>query len=107
MEFIPNQPVVVKETGVVEVTFGEVAPPLAPGFHTFQLVVVDDLGVSSDPVMARVFVAARPTASLIAPEKVGFGEPFKLDGSQSESPDGRITQWVFTLLKDIEGPLPQ
>lgn len=99
MQFIPNVPVSIKEKGMVEVSF-ENSEPLAPGTHTFQLVVVDDLGVRSEPILARVFVKAKPVAELQAPEKVGFGESFVLDGSLSSSPDGKITEWIFTLLKD-------
>ena len=101
MEFFPNKPVTETETGIVQVTFGE-AGPLAPGFHTFQLVVVDDLGVSSDPVTARVFVKGKPVAVLTAPERVPLGDSFQLDGSRSDPQDGKITQWIFTLLPGEE-----
>ncbi|MDT4956095.1 MAG: hypothetical protein QOJ02_4233 [Acidobacteriota bacterium] len=98
-EFVPNQPIT-DENGVVEVTFGNVVKPLPPGTHIFQLVVVDDLGVSSDPVTAQVVIQGKPVAVLSAPDKVALGLPFKLDATAS-TPKGKITKFIFTRIVKI------
>jgi hypothetical protein len=96
-EFVPNQPVTL-EKGVVDVTFGATVKSLDPGTHTFQLVVVDDLGVSSDPVQTKVTVQGKPIADLNGPSRVAAGQSFQLDGSKSISAGGKITKWIFTRI---------
>jgi hypothetical protein len=100
-EFVPNQPIT-DESGVVEVTFGNVVKPLPPGTHIFQLVVVDDMGVSSDPVQAQVVVQGKPVAVLNAPDKVAAGQAFRLDATKSTSPGGKVTKFIFTRIVAIK-----
>jgi len=76
--------------------------PLPKGQHTFSLVVVDDDGLQSDPVTVEIVVRddRKPTAVLIAPQTVPFGQTFKLDGSRSSDlPPGKVVKYVWTLLK--------
>ena len=78
------------------------AAPLPKGQHIFQLFVVDDDGLQSDPVTVEIVVRddRKPTAVLVAPVTVPFGEPFRLDGSRSSDlPPGKITRYVWTLLR--------
>ena len=78
------------------------AAPFPKGQHTFQLVVIDDLGVHSDPVTVEIVVrdATKPTAVLVAPTTVPFGQSFKLDGTRSSAlAPGKIVQYVWTMLK--------
>ena len=109
-EFFPNQPVTM-DTPVVEVTFGDRASALPPGTHTFSLVVVDDLGISSDAVAVQVTVQAKPQANLKAPERVPFGRSFTLDGTPDPASRAKITKWIFTRSVKIapviipEGPV--
>ena len=51
--FKPNVPVETREPVVV------VEPPLSPGRHRFQLVVVDDRGRESEPAFVVVLVKPR------------------------------------------------
>lgn len=94
-EILPNQPIT-QESPVLEVTFGNIVKSLPPGVHTFQLVVVDDLGVSSDPVIEQITVQGKPVAALDGPDRVAVGQSFKLDGSKSTAPGGKIVKWIFT-----------
>jgi hypothetical protein len=97
-EFVINQPIT-QDTPIIDVTFGAVVKSLPPGTHTFQLVVVDDLGVSSDPVTEQVVVQGKPVASLDAlPPRVAVGQPFKLDGTKSSVAGGKIVKYIFTRL---------
>jgi|SRR4051812_28730510 len=76
--------------------------PLPKGQHTFQLIVEDDDGLLSDPVTVDVVVRddRKPTAVLIAPQTVPFGQSFKLDASRSSDlPPGKIVKFVWTLLR--------
>ena len=76
--------------------------PLPKGQHTFSLVVVDDDGLQSDPVTVDVVVRddRKPTAVLVAPVTVPFGQPFRMDGSKSSDlPPGKVVKYVWTLLK--------
>jgi hypothetical protein len=78
------------------------ATPFPKGQHTFQLIVIDDLGVHSDPVTVDIVVrdATKPTAVLVAPPAVAFGQSFKLDGSKSSAlAPGKVVQYVWTMLK--------
>lgn len=97
--FIPGTDVVTTE-GTVEVTVSANAP-LAAGAHKFQLVVVDDSGNRSDPMVVTVIVkdTQKPTAVLIAPEQVEFGKSFVLTGTRSSDvPPGRVVQFIWTLV---------
>lgn len=76
--------------------------PLAKGAHVFQLVVVDDDGLESDPVTVDVVVMddRKPTAVLDAPQTVRFGQAFNLVGRGSaDEPPGRIVRYVWTMLR--------
>ena len=60
--------------------------PLPPGTHTFELVVEDDLGQMSRPVLFQVEVRSPPEAVLEGPTKpVELGASFTLDGSGSKA----------------------
>jgi hypothetical protein len=75
--------------------------PIAPGAHSFQLIVVDDAGNKSEPMVVRLVVrdTVRPTAVLIAPEVVEFGQSFTLDGRRSSDvPPGRVVRFVWTMV---------
>jgi len=96
-EFVPNISVP-SEKPIVDVTFGATVKSLEPGTHTFQLVVVDDLGVSSDPFTTKVVVQGKPVAALSGPPRVAAGQPFQLDGSKSSAPGGKIAKWIFTRI---------
>jgi hypothetical protein len=95
-EFVPNQPIT-QEAPVIDVTFGA-AKPLPPGTHTFQLVVVDDLGVQSDPVIEQVVVQGKPVAVLEGPARVAVGQTFKLDATKSSVAGGKIVKYIFTRI---------
>lgn len=76
--------------------------PLPKGQHTFSLVVVDDDGLQSDPVNVDIVVRddRKPTAVLVAPVTVPFGQSFKMDGSKSSDlPPGKVVKYIWTLLK--------
>jgi len=76
--------------------------PLPKGQHTFQLTVEDDDGLVSDPVTVDIVVRddRKPTAVLLAPQTVPFGQSFKIDGSRSSDlPPGKIVKFVWTLLR--------
>lgn len=76
--------------------------PLPKGAYVFQLVVVDDDGLRSDPMQVTVVVAddRAPTAVLRAPSTVQLGRSFTLDGSASTDPaPGRVVQYVWTWLR--------
>ena len=106
-QFKPNQPVAQADPSVkVEVSQ---ANPLPVGSNRFQLVVVDDQGNLSQPVVLEVIVAAAavPTAVLemvddngqrIEP-RVQSGRTFTLSGAKSSDvPPGRVVEYRFTLL---------
>jgi hypothetical protein len=76
--------------------------PLPKGQHTFQLVVVDDDGLQSDPVTVDIVVRddRKPTAVLAAPVTVPFGQTFRIDGSKSSDlPPGKVVKFVWTMLR--------
>ncbi len=76
--------------------------PLPKGQHTFQLIVVDDDGLQSDPVHVDVVVRddRKPTAVLTAPATVPFGQSFRLDGSKSSDlAPGKVVKYLWTMLK--------
>lgn len=97
-DFQPGQTIETRE-GFVAV---DASPekPLPPGKMTFQLVVIDDQGQESEPVSADVFVIdnARPTAVLVAPQRVQAGQPFRLDGSKSTDVDGKVVRYRWTRI---------
>ena len=98
-EFKPGEPLET-ETPDVEVTVTPTAP-LPIGRHRFQLVVEDDSGNRSEPVVAEVIVrdTQRPTAVLDAPRQVDFGRSFQLSGRRStDIAGGRIVKYIWTRL---------
>lgn len=99
-KFDPGVEVVTEESAVAV----EVDPqaPLPKGVHVFQLVVVDDDGLASDPMTIEVVVRddRKPTAVLRGPGTVGFGQSFRLDGSESSDlPPGQVVKYQWTMLK--------
>jgi len=81
---------------------GTTVVPIAPGTHTFQLIVVDEAGNQSDPKTAQVVIkdTIKPTAVLkIAPTQVEPGQTFRLDGSgSSDVAPGKVTQFIWTMI---------
>ena len=97
--FIPGQTVRTQDP-TVEVTVTPNAP-LPVGSHRFQLVVVDDSGIQSEPAIAEIIVidTQRPTAVLDAPRTVPFGSSFTLSGARSaDLAPGRITAYHWVRL---------
>lgn len=88
------------DTPTVEVEISR-ERPLRPGKYLFTLQVVDDDGNVSPPAEAVVVISdPGPTARLRAPEVVAFGEPFKLDGSESgDVGGGRLVRYIWTLVE--------
>ena len=75
--------------------------PLGVGTWTFTLEVVDNAGNRSAPQRHSVTVldADRPTARIVGPREVKFGEAFTLSGAEStDVPPGRIVQYIWTLV---------
>lgn len=88
------------DTPTIEVT---VSPdkPLPIGRQTFRLVVVDDAGNLSQGDQVTIIVADQdaPTAVLSAPQVVGFGKSFNLDGSKSfDVGGGKVVKYVWTYV---------
>lgn len=101
-EFVINTDILTK-TPTIEVTVSA-AKPLPLGRHRFRLIVVDDSGNKSIADEVNVVVADQenPTAMLVAPKIVAFGNSFTLDGSKSfDLGGGTVAQYVWTYL----GPL--
>jgi hypothetical protein len=76
--------------------------PLAKGIHVFQLVVIDDDGLHSDPASVEVVVMddRKPTAVLDAPKTVKLGQSFTLVGKSSvDQPPGKIVRFVWTFVR--------
>ena|SRR6185295_7600975 len=97
--FVPGQDIRTPDP-TIEVT---VTPqsPLPPGRHRFQLVVIDDSGIQSEPSIAEVIVIddQKPTAVLDAPRSVPFGKSFTLSGARSSDiAPGRVAAYVWTRL---------
>jgi hypothetical protein len=86
----------------VEVT-GSGANSLLPGVHRFQLVVEDDAGNVSNPMVLDVLVQAsvlqRPVAVMaLIGDQPRLGSPFTLDASGSSDPlDRGIVEYRWTL----------
>jgi hypothetical protein len=76
-----------------------VATPFAVGEHTVELVVVDDFGTESQPVMHRVIVrdTVAPTAVVQVPAVVPFGQGVTATGAQSFDVGGTIAQYRWRL----------
>lgn len=77
------------------------ANPLRTGTYQFQLVVTDDSGNNSAPATVRLVIAddQAPTAVIDAPERIGFGQQFSLSGKRSIDVGGKLTKFVWTLIK--------
>ena len=99
-QFLPGQAISTEEPAV-EVTVNPENPTLAPGRHSFQLVVVDDSGNVSLPDVVEVIVrdTVLPTAVLEAPKTVQPGQSFFLNGKRSSDvAPGRVVKYEWTLL---------
>lgn len=106
-QFVPNQPVTQPDASVsVDVTPNS---PLPMGVNRFQLVVVDDAGNESDPVILEVIVrdTEKPTAVLDMVDErggridpvVSFGQTFVLSGARSSDiAPGKVAEYRFTLI---------
>ena len=105
--FTPNQQIT-QTTAQISV---DVSPnnPLPVGSNKFQLVVVDDEGNVSEPMILEVIVQALnvPTAVLeivdangaSLPPTVLAGRSFLLSGLKStDTPPGKLVEYRFTLL---------
>ncbi len=109
-EFKPNVPVVQADP-VVTVDVKRGAPlPLGP--QRFRLVVVDDSGNESEPVILQVVVrdTEKPTAVLdmvdangrVLEPAVSAGASFILSGARSSDvPPGKVKEYRFTLLDRV------
>lgn len=73
---------------------------LPPGRYRYQLIVEDDRGLRSDPVVIVVQVVAPPVAVLeVRPgTTLRSNADFVLDGSKSTDTGGKITRYHWTLL---------
>jgi hypothetical protein len=81
-----------------------VTVPNTSGTVTFQLVVVDNLGVSSAPVTQTVTIQSAPIAVLTAtPSPVAPGGTITLSGAGSTT-TGTIAQYNYTLLTPGAAP---
>jgi len=77
------------------------ANPVSVGTHTFRLIVVDAEGNRSEPAFAKVFVfeTDKPTARLTAlPERVPFGQTFKLSAEGSKDVGSGIKTFIWTRI---------
>ncbi len=93
-----NTPIETEEP-VITVSIKE--KPLPPGRYHFRLVVVDNDGLQSDPSDVDIVVRddRRPTAILLAPQEVLFGQDFELDGRKSSDPaPGKVVRYIWTLV---------
>ena len=106
-QFKPNQAVVQPDPAVKVESSRD--SPLPVGANRFQLIVVDDAGNLSDPVVIEVIVAAAlvPTAVLEVVDDSGariepnvpFGKTFTLSGAKSSDvAPGKVVEYRFTLL---------
>lgn len=100
-QFKPGEPITTEEPAI-EVTVNAEQPLLAPGRHSFQLIVSDDAGNLSLPDVVEVIVrdTVRPTAVLEAPKQVQPGQSFFLSGKRSSDvAPGRVVKYEWTLLE--------
>ena len=75
--------------------------PMAPGRYKFQLVVVDNDDLLSEPDVVEVIVRddRRPTAVLDTPKEVLFAQNFELSGRRSsDAPPGKVVKFIWTLI---------
>jgi hypothetical protein len=86
----------------VEVLFTEESQQsLAPGKHTFRLVVWDNDNLDSRPAYHEVIVKddRMPTAVVDGPDSVPYGRNFELYGDRSTDPSpGRVVRYVWTQM---------
>ena len=70
---------------------------MRPGVHRFQLIVTDDAGNASAPVVANVTVVddLAPTAVLDVPAEIGVGTNLVLDGKRSWDLNGQVVRWEW------------
>jgi hypothetical protein len=104
-QFQLNTPITTTDP-TIEVT-SDPNNPLPPGVYRFQLVVIDDSENASEPAFVEVLVrdSQKPTAVIDAPDRVEFGQPFKLSGERSaDLPPGKIKQYVWTMVPDPNRP---
>jgi hypothetical protein len=75
------------------------ATPFAVGEHTVELVVVDDIGTASAPVLRRVIVrdTIAPTAVIDLPASVLFGQGVTAAGGGSFDIGGTIAEYHWRL----------
>jgi hypothetical protein len=76
--------------------------PFPVGKMRFRLVVRDDAGNESVPDEVDVYIVdrERPTAILVAPKQVDYGQAFTLDGTMSTDPaGGSIVAYVWTRVE--------
>ena len=81
--------------------------PAAGQVLRFSLVVIDDLGNSSQPAFVNVTVQALPVAVLAGPPTVSAGATIALVGSDS-TPTGHIKtyQWQLVPVRPVPSPIP-
>ena len=100
-KFVVGQEVAVDDDPLIEVDI-DLQNPLPKGLHVFQLVVVDDDGLKSDPMSWEVVVRddRKPTAVIEGPKVVNFGQAFRLSGAASaDLPPGKVIRYVWTLIR--------
>jgi hypothetical protein len=85
------------------------ANPLAPGRHTFQLVVEDRAGNRSSPDSHVVIVADRvpPQAVLDVASQIPMNRPLVLSGARSSDAGGRVVRYEWLRIDGPPGgPMP-
>lgn len=82
--------------------------PLPSGTYTFELVVEDDKGGKSAPVVLNVVVQKTlPDAVLKGPEKVEVNTPFTLDASGSTAvAPAKLAKFHWRLVSPGRVPIP-
>jgi len=98
-KFIIGTPVATDDPGI-EVTVSAESP-LPVGRHTFQLVVEDDSGNSSQPDTVDIIVrdTQAPTAVIDGPRAAELGQSFSLSGKRSSDvAPGKVVKYIWTLL---------
>ena len=97
-KFEINTPIETEEAAIIVEAREQ---PLPPGRYRFQLVVVDNDNLSSEPDTVDVIVRddRRPTAVLETPRAVLFAQDFELSGRRSSDPEpGKIVKYIWTLV---------
>ncbi len=100
-QLVVGAPVVTADATVT--VDASVTNPVDPGDHVFQLIVVDENGLESIPAEQTVTISPddrKPQAVLTAmPAEVAFGQPFTLDGTQSNPvPGHQITAYKWIMM---------